>query len=776
MKRIIYSMIAFSVFSAAFAQTESEDFDESEFFFEGEELVVEDNAERKAESGVSVVLTKEQMDTTARLGLSEDIMNSVATMPGVAFSGQWESEPSVRGGYPREMKISLDGVYLIYPWHWGGAYSIFNPNFVDSAKLNNGVFSARYGQAISGLLDVTSIKPEEFHFDFNISFLSTELFLQTPITDKGGLILFGKCTYLESLVGAYRLIGGTETDSLKRPPYIRDFYAKGFYKPTDKLEFVLKGFYGSDGMELDSEQTDKDSNITSHNKFDYDIYTAFASANVHWTPTDSLQFRGDVSYNFAKEKAWGWGTDTGDVKYTDEFVDAFPSLGLSKGSTFRLEQEDEFLEELTDHVIQFKSEGEYEFRENQKITFGAEEIINFQDIHEFIDVFSENNIAPAGEYPDFVLEKTRLDTNTDGNKIFSTAAYSIWNFGGKNDLLKGEIGLRYDQLYVRGKNGISLLSKPSIDPRVVVSVTPWHATDNFDNITFSVGSGLFSGASQDLFFLDNKKSIDGKIKQDRALLGVLGFEANMYNGIGFKLEAYYKHYLSRAYTVFNKVDGNGSHSSAEPKVYMNGEGRTLGCDLMIQKNKSDFLGKWWDGYLTYSFIYAKFKNPAKPADGDPNQTTRQGDPLDTWYYPSFHRFHSANLIINFKPSDTWTITLKGAFATGTPRTDGDKIMYYVRQEDGSYRQRYTRTSFYSDTLRTGFSCPIDIRIAHRGTFKRNPKLKWEWYIGAEDILTNLYAPEGSKQFNQNTGKDQDDNRSDFSIGIPLINFGYRISF
>jgi hypothetical protein len=75
-KRIIYSMIAFSVFSAAFAQTESEDFDESEFFFEGEELVVEDNAERKAESGVSVVLTKEQMDTTARLGLSEDIMNS----------------------------------------------------------------------------------------------------------------------------------------------------------------------------------------------------------------------------------------------------------------------------------------------------------------------------------------------------------------------------------------------------------------------------------------------------------------------------------------------------------------------------------------------------------------------------------------------------------------------------------------------------------------------------------------------------------------------------
>ena len=121
---------------------------------EGKELVVNRAAPEKTEEkiGVAKVMTKEQMHTTANIGIAEDCMSSVRTLPGVSFSGAWGSEPSIRGGDPREAACLLDGMYTIYPWHWGGGVSIFNPSMVDSIKLSNGVFSAKYGRVSAGLL------------------------------------------------------------------------------------------------------------------------------------------------------------------------------------------------------------------------------------------------------------------------------------------------------------------------------------------------------------------------------------------------------------------------------------------------------------------------------------------------------------------------------------------------------------------------------------------------------------------------------------------------
>ncbi|MCR5217579.1 hypothetical protein, partial [Treponema sp.] len=91
-------------------------------FVEGAELIVNRAApENKSEkAGVSQVITKEEMQTTANVGLVEDCMASVRTLPGVSFSGIVGDQPSIRGGEPREMVCLLDGMYTIFPWHWGG--------------------------------------------------------------------------------------------------------------------------------------------------------------------------------------------------------------------------------------------------------------------------------------------------------------------------------------------------------------------------------------------------------------------------------------------------------------------------------------------------------------------------------------------------------------------------------------------------------------------------------------------------------------------------------
>ena len=256
------------------------------------------------------------------------------------------------------------------------------------------------------------------------------------------------------------------------------------------------------------------------------------------------------------------------------------------------------------------------------------------------------------------------------------------------------------------------------------------------------------------------------IKQDRAIFSVLGSEVELKGDWKFSIEGYFKYYLNRLYVVNNEMDPRNVITQA----YTDGKGYTAGFDFMAQKS----VGTKWNGYLTYSFIYARYKNPFKPQYS--NQRSSREDPLDEWYYPSFHRFNTLNLIVNYKPAPSWTITLKGTLATGTPRTDGDRYCYPVRLADGTVMQRYTRSWFYSDVLRTDISCPVDIRVAHTGTFRHHPKWKWEWYFGAEDIFMNLYSPKGSQKFNQNTGKDAEDSSVNFNIGIPMISMGLRMSF
>ncbi|MBP5447392.1 MAG: hypothetical protein J6X95_04745, partial [Treponema sp.] len=69
---------------------------------EGQELVVNraspDSAEEK--TGVSTVMTKQEMHSTANVGIMEDCMSAVRTLPGVSYSGAWGPEPSIRGAEP----------------------------------------------------------------------------------------------------------------------------------------------------------------------------------------------------------------------------------------------------------------------------------------------------------------------------------------------------------------------------------------------------------------------------------------------------------------------------------------------------------------------------------------------------------------------------------------------------------------------------------------------------------------------------------------------------
>ena len=740
---------------------------------EGKELVVERSTPGVSDeqSGVSVVIDKETFSSTSRMGLVEDVMNSVNTLPGISYGG---TQPSVRGGYPRDTTAVMDGVQLMWPWQWGGICSIFDPGMVDSVKMSNGVFSARYGRALAGLLEVNTVTPrkDKISFEISTSDITTNAYVHLPVNDKFGMYAAGKVTYLDGLFKLYKAVikEGDLADTLNMIstcPYIRNGYTKLYYNPTEKLNFTLSGFIGADGIGYD--QTLKEDGHTDHIVFDYGMMTGFGTLNMKWLPTEKLQIKSMLAYEYQGEDVKQQQTLEGKFKYSDAFISQYGSMisnseDLSSKS-YNLPQIKNYMKEvMNEHMIEGKTEGEYEIANNMSVAAGADIMWITGSTTDTFDSWQEIN-DPSQPLPTF--QRYTGEITSDGSNCVNSAGYGLFSFGGENTLFNGEVGLRVDHFFIsNSKNDFFLNSKPAFSPRGTIRYTPWRNLGIFERISFSGGVGMFSTVPVEMLFA-NKDLHLNDCEMNKAVFTVVGTDIQLADNWNFKLEGYYRYYYSRLYMIPTLKDGKAG------EIFKNdGIGYSYGFDLMLQKN----VGKWFDGYISYSFINAKFKNPTAPEYA--NQITSRGEPLNEWYYPEYHRFHTLNLVANFHPTEHWDFMIKGTLASGTPmRETGDVFCYPVTMANGTVVQRYSQNSWYSDTLRTQISCPVDIRVAYKFDTKGG-KFKWEIYGGAQDIFVNLYSPKGGQTFDEYTGEKSDipASGSSFNIGIPLINIGFKLSY
>ena len=494
---------------------------------------------------------------------------------------------------------------------------------------------------------------------------------------------------------------------------------------------------------------------------------AFTQLNTKWLPTEKLQFKGFLSYAFTNQDVSQKQILSGKYKYNDDFINQYGSLLSPEAiasKTYNLpELKNSFSEVINEHSIEGKLEGEYELNKTMTIAAGADimwsKSISKDTFDTWVERPSDNPLIPAFNHYDAVIK-------AEGNNMVNSAAYALMSFGSEGTLFNGELGLRADHFFISNKDDdLFLNSKPAFSPRGTIRYTPWRNQGIFDRVSFSGGVGLFSTIPVEMGLVSKDAKLDD-CEINKAVFSVLGTDIQFADDWSFKLEGYYRYYYSRLYMIEeykeNKVSITGKND---------GIGYSYGFDLMLQKKT----GKWYDGYISYSFINAKFKNPTAPEFE--NQVTMRGEPLDEWYYPEYHRFHTVNLVANFHPTSHWDIMVKGTFASGTPlRETGEIFCYPVVMEDGTVIQRYSQHSWYSDTLRSQISCPVDLRVAYKFE-TRGGKLKWEIYGGAQDIFVNLYSPKAGSTFDEYTGETSDVPASaGFNIGMPLINIGFKLTY
>jgi vitamin B12 transporter len=122
------------------------------------EPIVVEGGTRMDDTRSAVALTR--VDVLPTPGGTADIMQAFQTGPGAtrAIEG---SDLYVRGGDPAESPVFVDGARLFYPGRYetlnGASFGILDAQVLEQAYFSSGGFSARYGDALSGVLDVRTI-------------------------------------------------------------------------------------------------------------------------------------------------------------------------------------------------------------------------------------------------------------------------------------------------------------------------------------------------------------------------------------------------------------------------------------------------------------------------------------------------------------------------------------------------------------------------------------------------------------------------------------------
>ncbi len=193
--------------------------------------------------------------TTATQG---DPLRAVSTLPGVNSQNDLSVRPFIRGGKAEETRIFLDGILLLQPYHFGGAYSPFNPELVERLDVYRSGTSATMRDALSGAVAVKTRKPEKFEAIGDVSLLRANAVAAFPLPGKV-VGYFGFHTYYYDQVfkgGLAALDLFVDNSDFEKYsddaaayldlPSFRDFQAGLFWNPIQTITLHWNSIFSSD--------------------------------------------------------------------------------------------------------------------------------------------------------------------------------------------------------------------------------------------------------------------------------------------------------------------------------------------------------------------------------------------------------------------------------------------------------------------------------------------------------------------------------------------------
>jgi TonB family protein len=191
-------------------------------------------------------------------GTSGDALRSIENMPGVARPPGFAGILIVRGSYPEDTQVFVDGSNIPLIYHFGGLRSVFPTELLDRIDFYPGNFSAQFGRGMGGIIDVGLRAPDTsckgpygkqtdkkgcFNGIGSLDLLEGRALIQGPLPIKGWSFAAGaRRSWVDAWLGPVLKNAGANIRTL---PVYYDWQLIAETKPTRVSRLSLR-FFGSD--------------------------------------------------------------------------------------------------------------------------------------------------------------------------------------------------------------------------------------------------------------------------------------------------------------------------------------------------------------------------------------------------------------------------------------------------------------------------------------------------------------------------------------------------
>ncbi len=252
--------------------------------------------EREREVVARYTVTQRELTTVP--GTFGDPARVVQNLPGVARSPYVLGLLLVRGSYPEDSGVYLDGVQIPILYHFFGGPSVLHPEFLQRIDFYPGNFGVRYGRATGGIVEVETSRevPPVWHgvADLNLFFASG--YLEAPVSEDVGLKVGLRRSYYDLIIPLVLRASGKSGTTVV--PVYYDYQARldARLRGDDHLSVFAFGSHDSLDVATSSER-DRD-------RFNLATRTGFhrLTARHEWHAAES------VTHTFAPHLGYDLGT------------------------------------------------------------------------------------------------------------------------------------------------------------------------------------------------------------------------------------------------------------------------------------------------------------------------------------------------------------------------------------------------------------------------------------------------------------------------------------
>ncbi len=127
-----------------------------------------------------------------------DVFRALQLLPGIS-SIENSSQLNIRGGSADQNLVLFDGFTLYNLDHFFGLFSALNPNVIKNIQVYRGGFDSRYGERVSGIVDITGKNGNQQKPEFygGINLISANLTAEIPISKKLTLLTAVRRAYTD---------------------------------------------------------------------------------------------------------------------------------------------------------------------------------------------------------------------------------------------------------------------------------------------------------------------------------------------------------------------------------------------------------------------------------------------------------------------------------------------------------------------------------------------------------------------------------------------------